>query len=133
MKKLLALALVALSVSFASAQQVGGDKDKNGCNAAAGYTWSALKKECVRLFQAPVKLKEAKPNGTASFFAAVFFNDDQTKAEIFLPTGKPVIATRSGKAGAYSWKGGGLLLKESKADTYVLSKNGKVVYKGLSN
>ena len=29
---------------------VGADKDENGCLASAGYTWSKVNKECVRVF-----------------------------------------------------------------------------------
>lgn len=30
---------------------VGGDKDKHGCIASAGYTWSEVQKDCIRLWE----------------------------------------------------------------------------------
>ena len=33
-------------------EPVGGQKDEHGCLVPAGYTWSALKQECVRIFEA---------------------------------------------------------------------------------
>lgn len=30
---------------------VGGDKDKHGCIASAGYTWSEAQKDCIRLWE----------------------------------------------------------------------------------
>ena len=35
---------------------VGGDKDKHGCLASAGYTWSEAQKDCIRLWEKGVRM-----------------------------------------------------------------------------
>lgn len=35
---------------------VGGDKDKHGCIASAGYTWSEVQKDCIRLWEKGVRM-----------------------------------------------------------------------------
>lgn len=35
---------------------VGGDKDKHGCIASAGYTWSEAQKDCIRLWEKGVRM-----------------------------------------------------------------------------
>ncbi|HBG42073.1 MAG TPA: hypothetical protein DDZ96_00145 [Porphyromonadaceae bacterium] len=65
---------------------VGADKDEHGCKGSAGFTWSQLKQDCVRLFEAgerfnPINVKE----GEAVQSAFVLWNDNRSKAELFLP------------------------------------------------
>ncbi len=62
------------------------DKDENGCLASAGYVWSKVNKECVKGFsgiQLNPANKPANENETQS--AYLLFNEDASKAEIFLP------------------------------------------------
>lgn len=35
---------------------VGNDADEHGCKASAGYRWSVLRNECIRIFEAGVRL-----------------------------------------------------------------------------
>jgi hypothetical protein len=71
-----------LSVSL-----VGADKDKNGCLATAGYTWSVLKQDCIRLFEiafvlTPIQLPETTD---AVLVTYVLISSDGLKAEVFFP------------------------------------------------
>ena len=43
-------------------QMVGNDADKHGCRASAGYTWSQLKKECIRIFDLDIKMPATSAN-----------------------------------------------------------------------
>lgn len=104
---------------------VGGDSDVHGCKASAGYTWSALKKECVRLFEIGTKLSHAEDGKTYSTVAYVIFEGN--KAELFLDTQKePILLERKSEGDSWTkddyqlipWKG------------YVLKKAGKVIYTG---
>lgn len=106
---------------------VGGDTDKHGCKPSAGYTFSILKNDCVRLFEQKIRLKEVKPKQSFSTFVAIIFSDDKRKAEIFIPTiQSSVILLRKGRK--LSWKGNGFEL--SKANNYILKKANKVIYRG---
>ncbi|SHL24186.1 hypothetical protein [Flavobacterium chilense] len=104
---------------------VGGDSDVHGCKASAGYTWSALKKECVRLFEIGTKLSHAEDGKTYSTVAYVIFEGN--KAELFLDTQKePILLERKSEGDSWTkddyqlipWKG------------YVLKKAGKIIYTG---
>jgi hypothetical protein len=104
---------------------VGGDSDVHGCKASAGYTWSALKKECVRLFEVGTKLAHAEDGKTYSTVAYVIF--DGNKAELFLDTQKESILLER-KTEGDSWIKGDLQLIPWKG--YVLKKGGKIIYTG---
>jgi hypothetical protein len=104
---------------------VGGDSDAHGCKASAGYTWSTLKKECVRLFEVGTKLAHAEDGKTYSTVAYVIF--DGNKAELFLDTQKdPILLERKSEGDSWTkddyqlipWKG------------YVLKKADKIIYTG---
>ncbi|MBS7231114.1 hypothetical protein KHA90_08760 [Flavobacterium psychroterrae] len=104
---------------------VGGDSDAHGCKASAGYTWSGLKKECVRLFEVGTKLAHAEDGKTYSTVAYVIF--DGNKAELFLDTQKEPILLEK-KSEGDSWIKGDLQLIPWKG--YVLKKGGKIIYIG---
>ncbi|KAF2508463.1 hypothetical protein EYY60_15140 [Flavobacterium zhairuonense] len=103
---------------------VGADSDVHGCKASAGYTWSTLKKECIRVFEG-TKLShydDGKEYTTASY---VIF--DGNKAELFLDTQKESIILER-KSEGDSWKKDDLELIPWKG--YVLKKGGKILYTG---
>ncbi|TDP01396.1 hypothetical protein [Flavobacterium sp. 245] len=104
--------------------KVGADSDTHGCKASAGYTWSDLKKECIRIFDG-TKLShydDGKAYTTASY--VVF---DGNKAELFLDTQKESIILER-KSEGDSWKKDDLELIPWKG--YVLKKAGKIIYSG---
>ena len=121
---LLPLLLAVTSVIFAQQTQpkVGADKDAHGCIASAGYTYSQLKKECIRTFEQKIQLKEFVTKG--NYTAAVLFNKDQSKAEIFLKEEKTsIILNRTAKG---IWKNTTYTLTQNKG--YVLRNNQKTIY-----
>ncbi|MCS3292265.1 hypothetical protein NXW28_15700 [Bacteroides fragilis] len=38
----------------------GSDKDEHGCVGSAGYVWSEVKKDCIRPFEAGLKISETQ-------------------------------------------------------------------------
>ena len=79
----------AAADSTAQAQEapaIGGDRDEHGCIPSAGQSWSQLRQECVQVFEVGTRLNPVeKKEGEAFISAFVLFNDDRSKAEIFLP------------------------------------------------
>ena len=104
---------------------VGGDSDSHGCKASAGYTWSILKKECIRIFENSTKLSHAEDGKTYTTIAYVIFEGD--KAELFLDTQKESIILER-KSEGDSWIKGDLQLIPWKG--YVLKKGEKIIYTG---
>lgn len=103
---------------------VGGDSDVHGCKASAGYTWSTLKKECIRIFEG-TKLSHYDDGKTYTTASYVIFDGD--KAELFLDTQKESIILER-KSEGDSWVNGDLQLIPWKG--YVLKKAGKIIYTG---
>ncbi|KFF05959.1 hypothetical protein [Flavobacterium reichenbachii] len=103
---------------------VGGDPDSHGCKASAGYNWSTLKKECIRIFEG-TKLSHYDDGKTYTTASYVIF--DGNKAELFLDTQKESIILER-KSEGDSWKKDNLELIPWKG--YVLKKDGKIIYTG---
>ena len=103
---------------------VGADADAHGCKASAGYTWSTLKKECIRIFEG-TKLSHYDDGKTYTTASYVIFDGD--KAELFLDTQKVSIILER-KSEGDSWVNGDWQLIPWKG--YVLKKDGKILYTG---
>lgn len=128
MKKTILLGAMFLG-AFTFAQIKGGDRDSHGCIGSAGYTYSQVKKDCVRVFEQKIKLKEVKPEGSFTSMTAVIFNEDKSKAEVFLPNMKEsLILTKFGRANSKTWKNGSYTLVHYKKTGYQLKKDKKVIY-----
>lgn len=85
-------------------QKVGVANDEHGCNAAAGYIWSEVRQNCVRLFEEGVKFVAVAGQDT-TLAAYVVFAVDSLKAEAFLPEQEthPVLDRRELAQGGYAW------------------------------
>ncbi|WP_237718512.1 hypothetical protein [Flavobacterium sp. F52] len=104
---------------------VGGDSDSHGCKASAGYTWSVLKKECIRVFENSTRLNHAEDGKAYSTVSYVIFEGN--KAELFLDTQKESIILER-KSEGDSWINGDWQLIPWKG--YVLKKGEKILYTG---
>ncbi|WP_139710263.1 hypothetical protein [Aeromonas allosaccharophila] len=123
---LMAASLLLAACSTPEQHLVGNDQDIHGCRASAGYQWSALTNQCVRLFEQAVRLNPTDSAQTNSAF--VLFNADQSQAELTLPTGEQHQLVRQGVEGNWSWQGSGYTLFIWKG--YVLKSGDKVLYHG---
>lgn len=83
--------------------RVGVAEDAHGCNAAAGYTWSEVRGECIRVFEAGIPMKSVD-NLEDTLAAYVVFSADSLKAEVFVPRENlhPVLERRDADNG-YVW------------------------------
>ncbi|EJL69150.1 hypothetical protein [Chryseobacterium populi] len=136
MKKTVLLGAIFLG-SFAFAQKVGGDRDVHGCIGSAGYTYSQIKNDCVRVFEQKIKLKEISSDKSYTSMTAVIFSKDMKRAEVFIPDGaaKSIILEKEGKNKI--WKSGSYIkesyvltpYKKNKKMSYQLKKDDVVIYK----
>jgi len=79
---------------------VGADRDEHGCIGSAGYTFSTLKNECVRLWEEGFSLL---PVGQEDYSLAAhgMMSEDHRQIELFVPGEKAsVLLTRDGQ----EWK-----------------------------
>ena len=78
-------------------QLVGNDKDEHGCIGSAGYQWSAVLNNCIRIFEAGTRLSAAAAVSDKTVDAFAILSADNTKAEIYVPTlsGSGIILTQT--------------------------------------
>ena len=135
-KFLLAVAMTAMLTTTAFAQKitpkgVGSDKDKHGCIGSAGYTFSVIKNDCVKLFEEKVQLKEANPQKSYTSNAVVILSKDGKKAELFIPDAKgSIILNRTLEyrdTTVYKNKKGAYNLTKDK-DNYTLKRGKKIIF-----
>lgn len=62
---------------------VGNDRDKHGCKASAGYIWSELKGECVRIWEvgSPIEYRLNQQGEVHKSF--LIMSADSTQLEFF--------------------------------------------------
>lgn len=100
---------------------------KDQCLFENGKSYSELKGKCVELTALEIKLNPLKDGAlTEGESVYVLFNDDNTKAEIFLPQeDKGLMLTKINEG---NWGNGNYKLISWKA--YVLQKNGTAIFGG---
>jgi hypothetical protein len=120
--------LVIVSVSASAqnkADKVGSDRDKHGCKGSAGYVYSVIKKDCIRVFEQNIWLTEVSPKGSFTSMTSIIFSKDSLKVEVFLPSyNGGQILIRKGKQ---SWQKGQLFLRNKAG--FKLFENSKLIYK----
>jgi len=105
---------------------VGGDRDEHGCIGSAGYSWSALREECIQVFEVGTRLNPMDVEQEEAVISAfiVSKDGDNSQVELFI-TGEdqnPILkkeADGTFKNGKYTYN----------AQTKELSVDGKVAYK----
>ena len=114
---------------------VGGDSDKHGCIGSAGYQWSALRGECIRLFEAGIRLdpKAKDLNQTTSAFIVFKSMDEDAKVELFLPGEKAILLPKVGKDDAGTWKNKKYVLKQWRGMYSLEVVKGKLLYEGAAS
>jgi len=68
-----------------SSTRPGSDRDQHGCIASAGYTWSQIKKECIRIWEAGDRFTAYGDNTDSTLAAYLVTTSDVISAEVFLP------------------------------------------------
>lgn len=106
---------------------VGADQDENGCLASAGYTWSKVNKECVKIFTG-IQLNPAQnqTNEDMVLCAYVLFNENGNEAEVFLPNEESIVLSRPEEGKPWSNANYQLIAKNG----YTLKKATEIIYIG---
>ncbi|MER0440093.1 hypothetical protein [Emticicia sp. W12TSBA100-4] len=119
-----------LTVEKVSSPMVGNDADEHGCKASAGYQWSVLRNECIRIFEAGVRLDPVAKDLEQSLSAFVVIKTDSSDQEIelFVPYDEQTIIVK--KESDDKWKNDKYVLTKAK-DTYSIEDaTKKLLYKG---
>lgn len=133
--KYIALLYVLLTVSCAPKKKaqpetlLGGDRDEHGCIASAGYVWSEVRKDCIRLFEQGIRTESLNEDAVSAF---IVFSPDSTQVELFFSNERPneILDRRSLPSGNYVWN---VEDDDTKNVRFVdgqwtISQRGKVIY-----
>lgn len=116
MKKLILLfvacillgALVIVFVPFYPSETaqpaVGADRDTHGCIASAGYTYSVVRAECIRVWEAGTELLPTLPADGPVLAAYVVQSENGQEAEVFMPgTKQGLLMSRDENSNVLAW------------------------------
>lgn len=112
---------------------VGADKDEHDCKGSAGYQWSELKNECIRIFESGIRLNPVSKDVDQTTSAFIIFKSKEIdmQVELFLPSEKKsIILDKNGKSVIYQWKNDNYILTEMVNNYKLLDKNGELLYEG---
>lgn len=128
MKKYIALLLLSIGILSCSTvnnnHMVGNDVDKHGCRASAGYTWSEVRHDCVRIWEVGTPLRDVLHNNSTSR-TYVVFSQNKSQAEVFIPSGrKNLVMKRHGNM----WKKGNYTLSYDR-NRLALYNKGLLIFK----
>lgn len=111
---------------------VGSDRDGHGCIGSAGYTWSEVRQECIRPFEAGVRMLSAT-DPEATLCAYLVFSADSAQAELFLPDRETteVLDRRNLHAGGHAWniEDDDTFNVRRTADRWIIERRGTTLYR----
>ena len=111
---------------------VGSDRDGHGCIGSAGYTWSEVRQECIRPFEAGVRMLSAT-DPEATLCAYLVFSADSAQAELFLPDREAteVLDRRNLPAGGHAWnvEDDDTFNVRRTADRWIIERRGTTLYR----
>ena len=81
---------------------VGGDRDEHGCIGSAGYTWSEVRQDCIRLFEQGIRMEATNGSGRIAFLV---FSPDSMLVELFFSDRTPneILERRNLPGGGHAW------------------------------
>ncbi len=108
---------------------VGANTDSEGCLTSAGYVWSKLKNDCVRLFDSAIRLypKTNPATQDALLVSYLILSDDGKEVELFMPNQEQSMVLTQTKEGS-PWIAADYEL--TAFEGYTLRKNGVIIYFG---
>lgn len=116
-------------VQFPQAQRLGADRDEHGCIGSAGYVWSEVQKDCIRLFEKGIRTDAVDGSNDSAF---IVFSPDSTKVELFFSNRQPneILDRRGLPSGGYAWNVEDDDTKNVRIEDglWTISQRGKTIY-----
>src|SRR5699024_11716593 len=69
--------LEALHENQEKPAMIGSDKDQHGCKGSAGYTWSQLREDCIRIFEEGETLLPIEVDETDAVYASFVRSEER--------------------------------------------------------
>jgi hypothetical protein len=110
---------------------VGGDSDAHGCKGSAGYTWSEVKQNCIRIFEDGIALapQDAVADKTTAAFVVFRTGAEDAVAEVFIPGQTSGILMEKAADGS-AWQADTLQLTYAEGKYLLAGKSGVSLYAG---
>ncbi len=101
---------------------VGADSDIHGCKGSAGYTWSVLRKECIRPFENSIAFNNTEQTQNAY----IILSENRNQAEVFVPieTSEAESILYRGDKSLFTNKAGNIAITVEK-DFFILNCKGQ--------
>lgn len=116
-------------VQFPRTPMPGADSDEHGCKASAGYTWSEVQKDCIRVFEKGIRTEAVDGSNESAF---IVFSPDSAQVELFFSNRQPneILDRRGLPSGGYAWNMEDDDTKNVRlADgVWTISQRGKIIY-----
>lgn len=114
---------------------LGSDKDKHSCIASAGYTWSEVRKDCIRLWEKGVRMNAVDDAGKTLFLV---FSPDSAQVELFFSeegVSNEILDRRGLPAGGYAWNVEDDDTKNVRLEDgeWTVSQRGRLIYQEDAN
>ncbi len=100
---------------------VGNNKDEHGCITSAGYIWSKINNNCIRIFEVENIKLNSLINQDESI--SILFNKDKSKAEVFLQNNNSIVLEKTSNS---IWKKDTFELNLNIGNNFLV--NGKITY-----
>lgn len=112
----------------------GNDRDEHGCIASAGYTWSEVQKDCIRLWEKGVRMQHVQHSDESMFLV---FGPDSAQVELFSSkegTPNEILNRRTLPSGEHVWNVEDDDTKNVRLENgvWTISQRNKLVYRQAS-
>lgn len=83
-------------------QLLGGDRTDHGCIGSAGYTWSEVQKDCIRLWEKGIRMESTDGSNSTAF---IVIAPDSMQVELFFSDGSDneILQRHTLSSGAHVW------------------------------
>ena len=89
-------------VSYPQRALLGGDRDGHGCIGSAGYVWSEVSQDCIRVFEKGIRTESVRGDNRSAY---IVFSPDSSQVELFFSDRQPseILERRTLPSGGFAW------------------------------
>ena len=89
-------------VSYPQRALLGGDRDGHGCIGSAGYVWSEVSQDCIRVFEKGIRTESVRGDNRSVY---IVFSPDSSQVELFFSDRQPseILERRTLPSGGFAW------------------------------
>jgi hypothetical protein len=123
------------SATTITAPIVGNDIDEHGCKGSAGFQYSILRNDCIRIFETGIRLNAVAKDVDTTFSAFIVFKTDNKNSgatdslELFMPNQKASIILKASNDEIINWNNENYKIVKDALDYKLLNIKGEILYR----